>query len=78
MHYFTDFRLDKAADITMLGLSILFLVWFCRAGFNAERHGYPSGAASAISRTLADSLPAMDSIAAPGGQDHGGRGHIPE
>jgi hypothetical protein len=41
VHYVTDFRLDKAADITMLGLSILFLVWFYRAGINAERHGYP-------------------------------------
>ena len=41
VHYFTDFRLDKAADITMLGLSILFLVWFYRARINAERHGYP-------------------------------------
>jgi hypothetical protein len=43
VRYFTDFRLDKAADITMLGLSILFLVWFYRARINAERHGYPSG-----------------------------------
>ena len=30
VHYFTDFRLDKAADIMMLGLSILFVVWFYR------------------------------------------------
>ena len=41
VHYLTDFRLDKAADITMLGLGILFLVWFYRARINAERHGYP-------------------------------------
>ena len=41
VHYFTDFHLDKAADITMLGLSILFVVWFYRARINAERHGYP-------------------------------------
>jgi Domain of unknown function (DUF4328) len=41
VHYFTDFQLDNAADTTMLGLSILFLVWFYRARINAERHGYP-------------------------------------
>ena len=38
LHYFTD--LDKAADITIFGLSILFVVWFYRARINAERHGY--------------------------------------
>ena len=38
-HYFTDFQLDKAADITIFGLSILFAVWFYRARINAERHG---------------------------------------
>ena len=37
-HYFT--QLDKAADITIFGLSILFVVWFYRARINAERHGY--------------------------------------
>ena len=41
MHYFTDFGLDKAADTTIFGLSILFVVWFYRARVNAERHGYP-------------------------------------
>lgn len=35
-----DFRLDKAADITIFGLSILFVVWFRRARINAELHGY--------------------------------------
>jgi hypothetical protein len=35
-----DVRLDQAADITILGLSILFVVWFRRARINAERHGY--------------------------------------
>ena len=40
-HYFTDFQLDNAADITIFGLSILFVVWFYRARINAERHGYP-------------------------------------
>ena len=40
MHYFTDFELDRAADITIFGLSILFVVWFYRARINAERHGY--------------------------------------
>lgn len=35
-----DARLDQAADITMFGLSILFVVWFHRARINAERHGY--------------------------------------
>lgn len=39
-HYFTDFQLDKAADITIFGLSILFVVWFYRARINAEGHGY--------------------------------------
>ena len=39
-HYFTDFQLDNAADITIFGLSILFVVWFYRARINAERHGY--------------------------------------
>ena len=38
--YFTDFQLDKAADITIFGLSILFVVWFYRARINAERHRY--------------------------------------
>ncbi len=38
VHYFTD--LDKAADVTIAGLSILFVVWFYRARINAERHGY--------------------------------------
>ena len=41
LHYFTDFQLDKTADITIIGLSILFLVWFYRARINAEWHGYP-------------------------------------
>ena len=41
VHYFTDFQLDKAADTTIFGLSILFAVWFYRARINAERHGYP-------------------------------------
>jgi hypothetical protein len=35
-----DSRLDKAADVTILGLSILFVVWFRRARINAERHAY--------------------------------------
>ncbi len=35
-----DFRLDKAADITIFGLSILFVVWLRRARINAERHDY--------------------------------------
>ena len=39
-HSFIDFRLDKAADITIFGLSILFVVWFRRARINAERHDY--------------------------------------
>ena len=34
-------RLDQAADITIFGLSILFVVWFRRARINAECHGYP-------------------------------------
>jgi hypothetical protein len=37
---FVDYRLDKLADITIFGLSILFLVWFRRARLNAEGHGY--------------------------------------
>jgi hypothetical protein len=40
VHYFTDFQLDNAADITIFGLSILFVVWFYRARINAERHDY--------------------------------------
>jgi len=40
VHYFADFQLDRAADITIFGLSILFVVWFYRARINAERHGY--------------------------------------
>ena len=40
VHYFADFQLDQAADITIIGLSILFVVWFYRARINAERHGY--------------------------------------
>ena len=36
---FTDF-LDVTDDITIFGLSILFVVWFYRARINAERHGY--------------------------------------
>jgi Domain of unknown function (DUF4328) len=47
VHYFADFHLDNAADITMLGLSILFVVWFYRARINAERHGYPQRRARA-------------------------------
>jgi Domain of unknown function (DUF4328) len=47
VHYFYDFRLDKAADITIVGLSVLFLVWFYRARINAERHGYPQRRARA-------------------------------
>jgi Domain of unknown function (DUF4328) len=39
-HYFIEFRLDKIADITMFGLSILFVVWFRRARINAERSAY--------------------------------------
>jgi len=33
-------RLDKATDFTILGLSILFVVWFRRARINAEDHDY--------------------------------------
>ena len=33
-------RLDKAADITIFGLSILFVVWFHRARINAEHRGW--------------------------------------
>jgi hypothetical protein len=40
VHYFTDFQVDNAADITIFGLSILFVVWFYRARINAERHDY--------------------------------------
>jgi Domain of unknown function (DUF4328) len=39
-HSLIDFRLDKADDITISGLSILFVVWFRRARINAERHDY--------------------------------------
>lgn len=39
-HNLIAFRLDKATDITMFGLSILFVVWFRRARINAERHDY--------------------------------------
>jgi hypothetical protein len=39
-HSLIDFRLDKATDITIFGLSILFVVWFRRARINAERQGY--------------------------------------
>jgi hypothetical protein len=39
-HNLIAFRLDKAADITMFALSILFIVWFRRARINAERHDY--------------------------------------
>jgi Domain of unknown function (DUF4328) len=39
-HSFIEFRLDKIADITMFGLSILFVVWFRRARINAERSAY--------------------------------------
>ena len=40
LRYFTDLQLDKTADITIIGLSILFVVWFYRARINAEQHGY--------------------------------------
>jgi hypothetical protein len=33
-------QLDKAADITIFGLSILFVVWFRRARINAEYRGW--------------------------------------
>jgi hypothetical protein len=39
-HSLIDFRLDTPADVTIVGLSILFVVWFRRARINAERHGY--------------------------------------
>jgi|SRR6266851_954496 len=39
-HSLIEFGLDKAADITIVGLSIAFVVWFRRAMINAERHGY--------------------------------------
>jgi hypothetical protein len=40
LHSPADVRLDKAADITIFGLGILFVMWFRRARINAERHGY--------------------------------------
>ena len=39
-HEFIEMRLDKLADITIFGLSILFVVWFRRARINAECSGY--------------------------------------
>jgi hypothetical protein len=39
-HYFIDFRLDPIADVTIFGMSILFVVWFRRARINAERRDY--------------------------------------
>src|SRR6185437_7563603 len=36
-----DYRLDKAIDITALGLGILFVIWFRRARINAEFSDYP-------------------------------------
>ena len=39
-HSFIYLRLDKVADITIFGLSILFVVWFRRARINAERLDY--------------------------------------
>jgi hypothetical protein len=39
-HNLIAFRLDKATDITMFVLSILFVVWFRRARINAECHDY--------------------------------------
>jgi hypothetical protein len=39
-HSLIDFWLDKVTDITIFGLSILFVVWFRRARINAERRGY--------------------------------------
>jgi len=39
-HSLINVRLDKAADFTIFGLSILFVVWFRRARINAERHDY--------------------------------------
>jgi hypothetical protein len=39
-HAVIGFRLDRAADITIFGLGILFVVWFRRARINAERHDY--------------------------------------
>lgn len=35
-----DSQLDKAADITIFGLSILFVVWFRRARISAEGRDY--------------------------------------
>jgi hypothetical protein len=35
-----DFRLDKAADITIFVLGILFVVWLRRARINAGSHDY--------------------------------------
>lgn len=37
---FIEFRLDKATDITIFVLSILFVVWFRRARINAEHLGW--------------------------------------
>jgi len=37
---FIDFRLDRAANITIFGLSILFVMWFRRARINAEHRGW--------------------------------------
>lgn len=39
-HSLIDLRLDTAVDGTVLGLGILFVVWFRRARINAERHDY--------------------------------------
>jgi Domain of unknown function (DUF4328) len=39
-HSLIDLRLDKAADFTIFGLSILFVIWFRRARINAEGHDY--------------------------------------
>jgi len=39
-HSLINVRLDKAADFTIFGLSILLVVWFRRARINAERHDY--------------------------------------
>ena len=38
--HFIDDRLDKAADITMFGLGIGFVVWLRRARINAEHRGW--------------------------------------
>jgi hypothetical protein len=37
---FIDYRLDKAADMTIIGLGILFVVWFRRARINAGHRGW--------------------------------------